>query len=35
MLTAGIAALDEKLKAQVLEKVRLFTYFSEDNDPHD
>jgi Protein of unknown function (DUF3768) len=33
-LTAGIAALDDRLKAKVLQAVRLFTAFTEDNDPH-
>jgi hypothetical protein len=33
-LTAGIAALDNGLKAQILDAVRLYTDFCVDNDPH-
>jgi hypothetical protein len=34
MLTAGVAALDDELKAKVLTAVREFTNFNSDNDPY-
>lgn len=34
MMTQGVAALDERTKAQVLTKVREFKDFEEGNDPH-
>jgi hypothetical protein len=34
MLTSGVAALEEKAKASVLQAVREFSAFTEDNDPH-
>jgi hypothetical protein len=33
-LTCGVAALEARKKAQVLEAVRTFTLFNEGNDPH-
>ena len=33
-ITAGIAALSEEVRAEVLRRVREFTYFNPDNDPH-
>lgn len=34
VLTAGIAALEEEKKTEILEKVCHFSSFTEDNDPH-
>jgi hypothetical protein len=34
MLTSGVAALEEKAKAAVLEAIRTFDGFNADNDPH-
>lgn len=34
MMTAGINALPDKVKAKVLSAVRSFNEFTEDNDPH-
>ena len=34
MLTAGVNALSDSVKAEVLSKVRTFTEFNGDNDPH-
>jgi len=34
MLTAGIAELPERTRANILTAVRTFADFSEDNDPH-
>jgi hypothetical protein len=34
VLTAGVAALDEAEQAELLAKVRRFTAFDDDNDPH-
>ena len=34
MLTGGVAAPDDALRAQVLEAVRTFKDFDEGNDPH-
>jgi hypothetical protein len=34
MLTAGVDALSNVLKALLLERVRTFDAFTEDNDPH-
>jgi Protein of unknown function (DUF3768) len=34
MLTAGVDALSNVLKAMLLERVRTFDAFTEDNDPH-
>ena len=34
MLTAGVDALSDEMKATVLSKVRTFTDFNADNDPH-
>jgi len=34
MMTSGINALPDDLKARILEKVRTFDAFSPDNDPH-
>lgn len=34
VITAGVAALDWKVRAAVLGKVRLFEAFTPDNDPH-
>ena len=34
MMTSGIDALDDGVKARILEKVRTFDAFSKDNDPH-
>jgi Protein of unknown function (DUF3768) len=34
MMTSGINALADGVKARVLEKVRTFDAFSRDNDPH-
>jgi hypothetical protein len=34
MLTSGVDALDDKLKAHVLQAVRTFDAFDGDNDPH-
>src|SRR5947207_1878522 len=34
LLSAGVAALDNAGKAAVLEKVRTFSGFNHDNDPH-
>ena len=34
MTTAGIAAMTEKLRADVFERVRTFDAFTSDNDPH-
>src|SRR4051812_19944473 len=34
VLTAGVAALPDPMKAQVLDRVMSFTDFDGDNDPH-
>src|SRR5260370_39158752 len=34
MITVGISALSDGLKMQIVQKVRLFTDFTEGNDPH-
>jgi major membrane immunogen (membrane-anchored lipoprotein) len=34
MLTSGVAALDDEVKAKVLTAVGTFEDFDEDNDPH-
>jgi Protein of unknown function (DUF3768) len=34
MITVGISALSDSLKMQIVQKVRLFTDFTEGNDPH-
>jgi hypothetical protein len=34
MITSGVDALPDMIKAKALELVRLFDQFSEDNDPH-
>lgn len=34
VMTSGVAALDEDELAQVLERVRAFDAFTNDNDPH-
>jgi hypothetical protein len=34
MMTAAVAALEPSVLAEVLEKVRTFTDFNADNDPH-
>ena len=34
MLTSGVDALDDDIKAKVLVAVRTFQDFDEDNDPH-
>ncbi len=34
MLTTGVACLDSQRKAELLELVRRFDKFTEDNDPH-
>jgi Protein of unknown function (DUF3768) len=34
VMTAGVAALPEEQLTQVLDRVRLFDQFTEDNDPH-
>jgi hypothetical protein len=34
VMTQGVAALPEALRAEVLTAVREFTAFTEDNDPH-
>jgi hypothetical protein len=34
MLTAAVAALDQKKKARLLTTVRIFDSFTPDNDPH-
>jgi Protein of unknown function (DUF3768) len=33
-LTAALAALEDRSKAKIIQTVRLFTAFTEDNDPH-
>jgi hypothetical protein len=34
VMTAGIAAMTEELRATVFERVRAFDAFTDDNDPH-
>ncbi|MBS4082916.1 MAG: DUF3768 domain-containing protein [Rhizobiales bacterium] len=34
VITEGIAALREEVKAEVLSRVRAFKHFTKDNDPH-
>jgi hypothetical protein len=34
MMTSGVNALPDDVKARILEKVRTFEAFSEENDPH-
>ncbi len=33
MMTAGVAALDDRARAEVLQKIRDFDAFDDDNDP--
>lgn len=35
MMTAGVNALDPRMVARALSKMRGFDLFTEDNDPHD
>jgi hypothetical protein len=35
MLTAGINALSEQQRRSIIQKVRSFSDFTEDNDPHE
>jgi len=34
MMTAGVGALPQDVQAMVLQRVRTFSAFTEDNDPH-
>lgn len=34
VLTPGISALDEQVRSAVLDQVRCFSAFTQDNDPH-
>ncbi|GEO87535.1 MULTISPECIES: DUF3768 domain-containing protein [Alphaproteobacteria] len=34
VMTAGIAALDDRMRAKVVASVRSFNAFDDDNDPH-